>query len=629
MGEPGDEVLLRGRVLDADGTPVARASVWAVVGNGWQMEPRGRLTQTDKEGRFELASIPPRQRVFASASGRGCSPPAEPSRELELVLEPPVGDIEVVALAADGSPVVEARVRLRSITSGNGHMSMEEFSMPSDRRGRALFEGVPATAVQVFVHTPGLPLWRSQFTLASGERRLVEVLLLPGFAVEGRVTDSNGRAVVDARVFQASRDLPGPPFSQYFEAVEAWTDEHGRYRLHPLPPGTVKLEVESSVRAATQLTGQSGDTLLWDPVLVLDLTLSGRLLLPSGAPLAGWQVKALPVRPAVFHDPAPGLSDPSGTFVITGVQMSLYDLRAFPPSAPRNAPYQAELRRVRPADSPVKFVVSDEQRPSAWVTGRILDAAGMPIEGVTARALRRLVRTQQASSGTTGLDGRFELGPLVPGSFPVEFRSPEFGGIVAGPVEVEPGVRVDMGDVVLALPGQLELSVRRSDGEPLEALRILWQRDGGSGWGTAVDESGETVLVLAPGTWRLSTFALNATTEQREVRVRSGQTTRAEFVLGTGARRQLRFNPPESLEPRTQITVRLRGPSPERELEFTALYSDNRVRAPQYSVFCTLAPGRYTYLAGEPESLWARGSFEVEGGPSEYLGIDIALDGSK
>lgn len=91
-GEAGlskdDRTLRRGRVLDAEGRPVAGALVSVV----WGTAPTGDIgRRTNAEGAFQVGLGPGRYRIRATASGAEGEVAAEggPGEEIVIRIQPP------------------------------------------------------------------------------------------------------------------------------------------------------------------------------------------------------------------------------------------------------------------------------------------------------------------------------------------------------------------------------------------------------------------------------------------------------------------------------------------------------------------------------------------------------------
>ena len=138
------------------------------------------------------------------------------------------------------------------LTSYDGKQMLTTMS---DRDGQYLFEGIAAGKYSVVASLNGFASQRyGRVTAGSprdvvigvdaGEaRRLVDLMLQRGGSIAGRVIDSEGRALKDAKVDTMFIDEPG---SVRLEAVGSInrTNERGEYSVENLPPGSYRVVVQ-------------------------------------------------------------------------------------------------------------------------------------------------------------------------------------------------------------------------------------------------------------------------------------------------------------------------------------------------------------------------------------------------
>ncbi len=258
----GGEV--RGRVLDADGAPLAGARVVLAPADGfaafsWQRERLVREgLETGADGRFTLGGLgAERMRVLATAEGHSLhrSGTVRAGQELEIQLGA-LHELSGLLVDADGRPVAGGEITLVPQDPGNsgfGMLRMENTRTEAD--GSFRLEGVEdgeyllrAVAAAGKLEQPGL-----RVPEALGEP--LRLVLGGGPALVVTLKDPAGRPLSDVELSarstangpgdlmlapgQARVSVAGPGFGQ--EVRRGVSDEAGRVRLVGLDPGTWNL----------------------------------------------------------------------------------------------------------------------------------------------------------------------------------------------------------------------------------------------------------------------------------------------------------------------------------------------------------------------------------------------------
>jgi protocatechuate 3,4-dioxygenase beta subunit len=251
----GVEVVLRagavlsGRVVDASGRGVPEAVVLASVtarpGEGTgaaagppEVDQRG----VDPEGRFRFADLP-----AGTATVRASAPGYQPAdragveidaaapvgEEIELVLEPAAALAGVVR-APDGAPAAGARVTVLRPASA----APAAASAFADHGGGFRLDGLEPGPIEVMAEHDH---WRSavrSFDLALGENR-VELILLPGLTVSGRIVDERGAPVAEAELAAAPVAPGTAPAGARLRTARSSAD--GSFEVRGLQPGRLEL----------------------------------------------------------------------------------------------------------------------------------------------------------------------------------------------------------------------------------------------------------------------------------------------------------------------------------------------------------------------------------------------------
>ncbi len=273
-------------------------------------------TVSDAEGAFRVEGLPYGTSLEVAAR------PASPRHgSRTVVTRQPWTDAGVVLVVGEGTTlrgrVVDAAGRgvpawveghQRTVRGSNralntaGRWTAAPVSTAAD--GRFRFPHVPSGGVELFVVVPGRAAhWGIPVaTPASGE---VEVRFegAGGATVAGRVRDARGAPIAGAAVVVQSLRRP---YGTRYETTHgrSVTDAEGRYRVEGLMAGQVQ---EVTVTAGGygppqgllghQTPLPAGATTTIDVTLVRAVSVAGTVTDEGGRPLAGAQVRAVPVWP--------------------------------------------------------------------------------------------------------------------------------------------------------------------------------------------------------------------------------------------------------------------------------------------------------------------------------------------
>lgn len=460
--------VIEGRVVDAEGTPIAGASVRALIGTGASASEHSAAVEQDRLRRFSG--------VIATSVGTtgvaGADPQLLPRGELGVLIgpippiPPPGATIAVsaaldptrVSLAAEPEPLPVAFAQAPTWTTGTD--------------GRYRITGLPKGRVTAAALLAGLAEGRSRaVALEAGAVMIdVDIVLAAGAIIVGTVTDQHGVPVPGATV-RATPEAGRP--------IDAFVDSAGAFTLGPLI-GAVELvaSARGHTSASAQVTLPAAKGLTPSEVshrfvlVVADAVFAGLIDDAAGAIVDAATLE-------VLDGPAAGrraVAGSDGTFVID----------MLPPGALR-------VRVTHPDYPPVELegLAAARGAPTARlrmplggaVEGVVLDATtGAPMIGVG------LTGTGPGGAATevkTDAQGRFRLGPLAPGAWKLATKP---AGYVPAAREVdvtatrEPGgvsvrdVRIDLERGAL-----LAGTVRDARGQRIVGATIVAQRADGTG----------------------------------------------------------------------------------------------------------------------------------------------------
>lgn len=247
-------VELRGKVVDADGKPIAGAAVSSQL----------RTTTTDAEGAFvlpDLAADEETPTVLVRAAGFGATeispdwPPTEP-----LVVTPsPSHAVDVLVSDAAGEPVPGARLVVRLAHAAPfSEFERLDFEGTTGDGGAARFEGLPpGRPLVVHALKDGFVVATSEVVMPRDARRRdlrqVTLTLGAGAKLDLRVLDDAGRPVPGAavsvrRLVEWRQDFRGamPPEGPAAAVeTETATNAEGLASLAGLPSELVVVEIRA------------------------------------------------------------------------------------------------------------------------------------------------------------------------------------------------------------------------------------------------------------------------------------------------------------------------------------------------------------------------------------------------
>ena len=499
-GEPGavleTTVMLRAgaaldlRVTDPDGNPLPGATVDLHRSDGksggpsmaiamGHREARGdpELTAfTDEEGRGHLASVPVgtvRLRLSRPGSvSRTIDTIEVPAEGIDIgdqVLEPGV-TLTGTTLGPDGEPVGEAEVALErnpqvpffrvEVTSDDdGRFSIPDLEPSGEVYLQARAEGlVPEAPLKVELPPEG------EIEVAMAEERILE-----GLVLDAR-SDSPVEGASVSLSFQRETSIPGiGTYGQFSMGVgNSQTDASGRFLFNGLWDGEFEMYVHAEGMRRVQQTVMIGATNPEPVVIRLEagLELRGRVETADGEPAAGVAVTASPAsqsRGGGMTDTSRTQSDADGRFHFDALGPGTQRVRA---RSEDGQTAQATAEAGQPDEVMLRFP------RGGVIRGTVFGPDGSPVAGARVSAYSSGVF--QSVSDETGVDGRFGLTDVGPGSWTVWASAEGLAG-ASEDVEVPEGetVTVDLhlergatviGEILGLSASELESCMVRVDG---------------------------------------------------------------------------------------------------------------------------------------------------------------------
>lgn len=273
--------------------------------------------------------------------------------------------------------------------------------------------------------------------VSPGETRVVEIPLVRGVLLSGRVIPPPGRTLIAPRVrvrmsgadFTETTDLPP-------RAMFAETSADGTFAFRALPPGDITLLASASgfIETKLELGWLANGAVREDIELYLGMggVLAGRVAWPDGTPAIDAEVLVVPT--GIADDPRDlGRSadvgvrkvDEQGRFTIEGLRSTSFDLIAVatPPrkstKVRKSAPWQTRLDAVPAGSLSLELVL----QPGTTIHGRVVDDAGAPVDRFSVRVVPDpclFEQTLARSKSVRARDGNFSIEGVQPGTHRLE-----------------------------------------------------------------------------------------------------------------------------------------------------------------------------------------------------------------
>ncbi len=519
-----------GRVVDADGAPVADADVW--LGSALDQgrppdECLRRAGRSDANGGFDVLFANHEDRVAAGKPGYAMSasvPTSASTGAARLILRRASGTVRGLVTDLADRPLAAACVGLEAMTpNALGRVAW------TDAAGRFTFADVapgPQLCVAVAAaHRSN----RDRVQVAVDGLVDVRLRLAPTVALTGTITDPQRRPVPDAWVTVETDGESG--------RQNARTDAAGRYAFAAVSATRLTVVVARAQGRATAratIDAVAGMPAACDLVLPDRPGIRGRVVDVGGRPIAGIEIAT------GTTDRRSTSSDHEGAFALPDLGAGRHALEI---AVPRGGPV---TRTVDAGTEDLVVTLPIDTTARARVRGRIAGANGEGLAGTL--ICSRDLPWQEISLGA---DGRFDLGELPLGEYELfaecadhcAFRH-RFTADTAG--------ELDLGDLRATPAGRLRVRVFHPDGrlwtgsppEPLvsrDGHRL--QRDADY----RCSRDGEAFLFegLAAGQIALAAPDHDGlATLPADVHVRAGATQEVALPTAVGWPRTLRFQAP-------------------------------------------------------------------------------------
>ncbi len=433
---------IRGEVVGEDGAPVAEARVRAGTQTfmGFTSD-RAATAETDENGRFELAHVPPGE-VRLSAHKKGFLDSTTATIELAdrqekdgVSLELPAGSsVAGVVRYADGRPAAGEEVDLGFDPAALASMQAFNAARGADGRdetddeGRFEITGLGKGPFQVTVevHGEGDRGWSVRRSGVKPDTLDLELVLQPDPVLRGLVLDPAGQPLpryhvqveADSLAFWAGGDSREQDVDDAEGSFEVFGLYEGKWKLRISAEGLadsewVPVKLPDDAEAPLEI------------VMAYEATAAGVVLDPDGTPIAGATVtRELDMMEAIAAQSGKievdeARTNEEGAFVLGGLSEGTISLIAKHADFVESAPLAVEVDKGGEVTG-----LELRLRRGGILLGEVFNAEGEPAAGAT--IFLQSTPSFMPSFGTTEPDGTFRRENVKPGKWQITSMGEDF-----------------------------------------------------------------------------------------------------------------------------------------------------------------------------------------------------------
>jgi protocatechuate 3,4-dioxygenase beta subunit len=496
---------LSGVVVGFDGTPIPGAAVTA----------GDQRAVADDAGRFAFQALPAGPLVV-DASAEGWVSPGPDSmrgRRVTISQDAPLAGVELPlrrpaqlagrVVGPAGQPIADAKLGLYYVFADGMEGPLAPFSLEgvaqTSPQGGFTLDAIAPGRVRVLVEAQGFALATSREVFLRDGQALQDLTITVGDAHTLKLTvlNTSGDVIPDASVALRGPGIMG--------AATLSLDARGVVSREGLGEGIFVVEARApgyGVELAEVEIVAGEAVITHDLVLEPARGIFGRVEDSRGQPVAG---AALQLTCDDADNNNSTWTDPAGEF-------------AFEDAA---GTCQAQAFSINAAPSPMTSLSAGTPAAltlgvGATLVGRVVDSAGQPVP-----SYQLVVESFDAAEGPplfhassfprqqiSRADGRFELGPVMPGTFTLRAAPRGMPHAMSEPVSVTAGQRSGEITITVARGGKVAGVVRDDQGNPVAGAQVaVFDTDGSAQHGSATTDARGAYIVEGVTTGRRSVRA--------------------------------------------------------------------------------------------------------------------------
>ncbi len=547
-------VQIDGIVVDGDGKPVPGASIWLT--EAYSAFQGAVVAAAGDDGKFQMRHVELQRLIGARAPGfapsvlRSIEGRPTSVLPIRIVLDQPAAAVEGVVVGPAGNPLPGAMVKIEKKAGGlmwtpDGiELRYAPLAARTDGEGTFAFDSVPVGDLTIAARSEGLVPFEEPIAVPEEGLAGVRIDLEEGATVVGTVRTPEGNVAWGTIVAVGPGESTEPYRSGDLASIATTVGQDGTYRLAGVKPGEFEVRADSrgKGKASARFTAQAGEEVRWDAQLTLGLEIFGRVVDENGQPVK--QVLVGAEGKGCLHTWI--WTDREGRFRFSNCNEVPHTVS----TQLGDSPASVAQEEVRPGSGEVTVVIRPGDRPSAFITGKIVDPDGKPAE--TAQIVMHGLSTIYPEK-----DASFRIGPLPPGRHQFDVLLGEHPRIRRG-CELTENETADLGTIQVHRGGRVQARLRKPDGTPCPCSVRIMNEAADLDVEAKCSPDGIVSSELAqPGDYFiLIGWHRGLAATWIPVRIEDGLTASADVTILEGAERGFRLSSPEKPREPTRVIVR-------------------------------------------------------------------------